>query len=163
MTVGGQFHDQKHITIFLSRCIFVSTLFLRFLLHLYLHSLNTCFICCQYSFLFAFFMSYYIQFCFFYHLVASPMSLWLLWWPQTGSSMFMVVVMLLIYSVLHCLYSVGNKITTITTVQPGCAVLWCTQIIKYTVAWCSYSFVWTLHCLIIIIMQTYHYLKVLNF
>ena len=47
-------------------------------------------------------------------LVASPMSLWLLWWPPTGSSMFMVVVMLLIYSVLHCLYSVGNKITTTT-------------------------------------------------
>ena len=45
-------------------------------------------------------------------LVASPMSLWLLWWPPTGSSMFMVVVMLLIYSVLHCLYSVGNKIIT---------------------------------------------------
>ena len=39
------------------------------------------------------------------------MSLWLLWWPPTGSSMFMVVVMLLMYSVLHCLYSVGNKIT----------------------------------------------------
>ena len=48
-------------------------------------------------------------------LVASPMSLWLLWWPPTGSSMFMVVVMLLMYSVLHCLYSVGNKITTATT------------------------------------------------
>ena len=29
--------------------------------------------------------------------------------------MFMVVVMLLICSVLHCLYSVGNKITTTTT------------------------------------------------
>ena len=43
------------------------------------------------------------------------MSLWLLWWPPTGSSMFMVVVMLHIYSVLHCLYSVGNKITTTTT------------------------------------------------
>ena len=43
------------------------------------------------------------------------MSLWLLWWPPTGSSMFMVVVMLLIYAVLHCLYSVGNKITTTTT------------------------------------------------
>ena len=27
----------------------------------------------------------------------------------------MVVVMLLIYAVLHCLYSVGNKITTTTT------------------------------------------------
>ena len=49
------------------------------------------------------------------YLVASPMSLWLLWWPPTGSSMFMVVVMLLMYSVLHCLYSVGNKITTTTT------------------------------------------------
>ena len=48
-------------------------------------------------------------------LVASPMSLWLLWWPPTGSSMFMVVVMLLNCSVLHCLYSVGNKITTTTT------------------------------------------------
>ena len=47
-------------------------------------------------------------------LVASPMSLWLFWWPPTGSSMIMVVVMLLIYSVLHCLYSVGNKITTTT-------------------------------------------------
>ena len=42
------------------------------------------------------------------------MSLWLLWWPPTGSSMFMVVVILLMYSVLHCLYSVGNKITTTT-------------------------------------------------
>ena len=49
-------------------------------------------------------------------LVASPMSLWLLWWPPTGSSMFMVFVMLHIYSVLHCLYSVGNKITTTTTI-----------------------------------------------
>ena len=48
-------------------------------------------------------------------MVASPMSLWPLWWPPTGSSMFMVVVMLLICSVLHCLYSVGNKITTTTT------------------------------------------------
>ena len=48
-------------------------------------------------------------------LVASPMSLWFLWWPPTGSSMFMVVVMLLMYSVLHCLYSVGNKITTVET------------------------------------------------
>ena len=48
-------------------------------------------------------------------MVASPMSLWLLWWPPTGSSMFMVVVMLLMYSVLYCLYSVGNKITTIIT------------------------------------------------
>ena len=48
-------------------------------------------------------------------LVASPMSLSLLWWPPTGSSMFTVVVMLHIYSVLHCLYSVGNKITTTTT------------------------------------------------
>ena len=48
-------------------------------------------------------------------LVASPMSLWLLWWPPTGSSMFMFVVMLHIYFVLHCLYSVGNKITTTTT------------------------------------------------
>ena len=47
--------------------------------------------------------------------VASSMSLWLLWWPPTGSSMFMFVVMLLIYSILHCLYSVGNKITTTTT------------------------------------------------
>ena len=37
------------------------------------------------------------------------MSLWLLWWPSTGSSMFMVVVMLLMYSALHCLYSVGKK------------------------------------------------------
>ena len=45
-------------------------------------------------------------------LIASPMSLWLLWWPPTGSSMFMVVVMLLMYSVFHWLYSVGNKITT---------------------------------------------------
>ena len=33
---------------------------------------------------------------------------------QDQSSMFMVVVMLLMYSVLHCLYSVGNKITTTT-------------------------------------------------
>ena len=48
-------------------------------------------------------------------LVASPMSLWLLWWPPTGSSMFMLVVMLLICFVLHWLYSVGNKITTTTT------------------------------------------------
>ena len=31
--------------------------------------------------------------------------------------MFMVVVMLHIYSVLHCLYSVGNKITTTTTLD----------------------------------------------
>ena len=31
--------------------------------------------------------------------------------------MFMVVVMLLICSVLHCLYSVGNKITTTTTCE----------------------------------------------
>ena len=37
--------------------------------------------------------------------------LWLLWWPPTGSSN--VYVMFLMYSVLHCLYSVGNKITTV--------------------------------------------------
>ena len=49
------------------------------------------------------------------NLVASPLSLCRLWWPPTGSSMFMVVVMLLICSVLHCLYSVGNEITTTTT------------------------------------------------
>ena len=48
-------------------------------------------------------------------LVASLISLWLLWWPPTGSSMFMEVVMLLMYSVLHCSYSVGNEITTTTT------------------------------------------------
>ena len=46
------------------------------------------------------------------------MSLWLLWSPPTGSSMFMVVAMLLIYSVPYCLYSVGNKITTTTTILP---------------------------------------------
>ena len=49
-----------------------------------------------------------------YYLVASPMSLWLLWWSPTGSSMFRVVVLLHICSVLHCLYSVGNEITTTT-------------------------------------------------
>ena len=59
-------------------------------------------------------------------LVASLMSPWLLWWPPTGSSMFMVVVMLLKYSVLHCLYSVGNKITTTTTTRHS---LWyCSQV-----------------------------------
>ena len=42
-----------------------------------------------------------------------------------------------------------------------CAVLWCVQIIKYIMAWLSYSFARTLHYLIIIIMQTY--LKVLDF
>ena len=57
-------------------------------------------------------------------LVASPMSLWLLWWPPAGSSMFMVVVMLLMYSVLHCLYSVGNKITTTTTTTHDCVIKW---------------------------------------
>ena len=51
-------------------------------------------------------------------IIPSLMSLWLLWWPPTGSSIFMVVVMLLIYSVLHCLYSVGNKIITTTTIPP---------------------------------------------
>ena len=51
------------------------------------------------------------------NVVASPISLCLLWWPPTGPSMFMVVVMFLMYSVLHCLYSVGNKITTTTTVM----------------------------------------------
>ena len=38
---------------------------------------------------------------------------------------------------------------------------WCRQIIENIIAWWSYSFVCTLHYLIIIIMQTY--LKVLNF
>ena len=47
-----------------------------------------------------------------YYLVASPMSPWLLWWSPTGSWMFRVVVLLHICSVLHCLYSVGNEITT---------------------------------------------------
>ena len=57
---------------------------------------------------------YYVKFIRWYLYLAGPMSLWLLWWPPTGSSMFMVVVMLLMNSVLHCLYSVGNKITTTT-------------------------------------------------
>ena len=42
----------------------------------------------------------------------------------------------------------------------SCAVLLCAQIIEFIVSRWSYSFVCTLHCLIIIIMQTY--LKVLN-
>ena len=33
-------------------------------------------------------------------LVASPMSLWLIWWPPTGSSMFMVTQLLQCYSYL---------------------------------------------------------------
>ena len=41
-----------------------------------------------------------------------------------------------------------------------CAVLWCAQIIEYIVPWWAYTVICTLHCLIIIIMQTY--LKVLN-
>ena len=57
-------------------------------------------------------------------LVASPMSLWLLWWPPTGSSMSMVVVLLFMYSVLHCLYSVGNKNTT-TIYRKLFASAWC--------------------------------------
>ena len=59
-----------------------------------------------------------------YILVASPMSLWLLWWPPAWSSMLMVVVMLLMCSVLHCLYSVRNKITTATTTTHDCVIKW---------------------------------------
>ena len=40
MNVCGKFHDQKHITILLTGCICASTLFVLFLLHSYLYSLN---------------------------------------------------------------------------------------------------------------------------
>ena len=39
--------------------------------------------------------------------------------------------------------------------RENCAVLWCTQLTEYIIAWWSYSFVCTLHYLIVIIMQTY--------
>ena len=41
-----------------------------------------------------------------------------------------------------------------------CAVLWCSQIIEYIMAWCSHTVIYTLHDLIAIIIQIY--LKVLN-
>ena len=44
--------------------------------------------------------------------------------------MFMVVVMLLICSVLHCLYSVGNKITTTTTTTTILTFCVCAQPIR---------------------------------
>ena len=41
-----------------------------------------------------------------------------------------------------------------------CAVLWCAQIMEFIMTWWLYTFICTLHYLIIIIMQTY--LKVLS-
>ena len=38
------------------------------------------------------------------------------WWYHVPHSSFLVIIMLLMYSVLHCLYSVGNKMTTTTII-----------------------------------------------
>ena len=46
-----------------------------------------------------------------------PMSRWLLWWPPTESSMSIIsscYIVTYMHSGWHCLYSVGNKVTTTT-------------------------------------------------
>ena len=63
-----------------------------------------------------------------------------------------------------CVPEVVVSLYAVVHIHPGtaglyffyhCTVLWCAQILGYIIAWLSYSFVCTLHYLIIIIMQIY--------